>query len=61
MKALGQYKCGCSYGPIKKSKRLKYCSVHGESIQDEYPYIEHLITDEEVADAQARRINGCMY
>jgi len=35
-KVIGQYKCGCSYGPIEKAKRLTYCGVHGNDIQDEY-------------------------
>lgn len=39
MKVLGQYACGCSYGPVEKNKRLNYCGIHGDDIQDEYPYI----------------------
>lgn len=35
-KVIGQYRCSCSYGPIEKSKRLNYCGVHGDDIQDEY-------------------------
>lgn len=37
MAIIGQYSCGCTYGPISKRKRLKYCAVHGNDIQDEYP------------------------
>lgn len=38
-KVMGQYRCGCGYGPIEKNKRLNYCGVHGDDIQDEYPYL----------------------
>jgi hypothetical protein len=37
MKVIGQYTCGCSYGPIEKRKRLEYCGTHGGDIQCEYP------------------------
>lgn len=39
---IGQYECGCTYGPITKKKRLEYCAVHGRDIQDEYPYFKPL-------------------
>ena len=35
-KVIGQYRCGCTYGPVNKSERLSYCSIHGDEIQDEY-------------------------
>jgi len=34
---IGQYRCGCSYGPVRRRDRLDYCAVHGENIQHEYP------------------------
>jgi hypothetical protein len=37
---IGQYRCGCTYGPCNKKDRLTYCGVHGDDIQDEYPVIE---------------------
>ena len=43
MKVIGQYRCGCSYGPINRKHRLKYCAIHGDDIQDEYPYLEQII------------------
>lgn len=35
-KVIGQYKCGCSYGPIERRDRLTYCSIHGADRQEEY-------------------------
>jgi hypothetical protein len=37
VKVIGSYKCGCSYGPISRMKRLRYCGTHGQDIQREYP------------------------
>lgn len=33
---IGQYHCGCTYGPIWIRERLNYCGRHGENIQCEY-------------------------
>ncbi len=33
---IGQYDCGCTYGPCRKSQRLEYCGIHGGNIQREY-------------------------
>ncbi len=33
---IGQYRCGCSYGPMRKKDRLEYCGIHGAEIQKEY-------------------------
>jgi len=35
-KVIGQYRCGCGYGPCEKKERLTYCPDHGEDIQEEY-------------------------
>lgn len=43
MAVIGQYKCGCTYGPINKRKRLKYCAIHGDGIQDEYPHDKKMV------------------
>lgn len=43
MAVIGQYRCGCVYGPVKKNKRLKYCGIHGDDIQDEYLYLEKYV------------------
>jgi len=44
---IGIYRCGCSYGPIKKSERLEYCATHGEDIQSEYDDISFFLKREE--------------
>ena len=36
IRVIGGYKCGCTYGPIWKKDRLKYCGVHGDNIANEY-------------------------
>lgn len=36
MLVIGQYRCGCSYGPVDKRQRRTYCGTHGDDIQDEY-------------------------
>lgn len=36
-KVIGQYKCGCTYGPCYKRQRLSYCGIHGSNIMCEYP------------------------
>jgi len=33
---VGQYECGCGFGPTTRKERLKYCKIHGMDIQDEY-------------------------
>lgn len=33
---IGSYKCGCTFGPIAKIRRLEYCPIHGQEIQREY-------------------------
>jgi hypothetical protein len=40
---MGQYRCGCAYGPVWIKERLTYCGKHGEDIQNEYevtPYVK---------------------
>ena len=54
MKVIGQYGCGCTYGPITKKKRLEYCSIHGADIQDEYPDFSELHSNKKSAEKKDR-------
>lgn len=33
---IGQYYCGCTYGPVQKKNRYAHCNLHGADIQCEY-------------------------